>query len=75
MATNNLINNSPSKIQIDTYTGGTNTWTKPSGVKQVEVICIGGGGGGGRGYRNITSISTPRSGGGGGACSCCFCSA
>lgn len=43
---------------------GSSTWTKPSGAKTVQVICIGAGGGGGSGRKG--AAATPRIGGGGG---------
>ena len=43
------------------------TWTKPTGAKVVEVICIGAGGGGGSGARNTSSAGGGGSGGAGGA--------
>lgn len=48
-------------IKVFTSSG---TWTKPSGVRYIEVICISGGGGGGGGRRG--AASTSRCGGGGG---------
>lgn len=36
-------------VQTFSYTGATQTWTKPSGAKAVEVLLWGGGGGGGGG--------------------------
>src|SRR5689334_22059432 len=51
--------------QVNLYsTAGSFTWTKPSGAKFVEVICIAGGGGGGSGRRG--AASTLRYGGNGG---------
>jgi len=51
--------------QVDTYTttGTVITWTKPSGAKMVEIICIGAGGGGGGGVGG--NAGTARNGGGG----------
>ncbi len=43
----------------------SDTWTKPTGARIVEIICIGGGGGGGSGRRGADG--TARAGGGGGA--------
>jgi hypothetical protein len=40
------------------------TWTKPTGLKFIEIICIGGGSGGGSGARSATSV-TARGGNGG----------
>jgi hypothetical protein len=57
--------NTSTDVQVFT-TLGLSTWTKPSGVKSVEVILIGGGGGGGAGRRG--AAGTIRFGGcGGGA--------
>jgi hypothetical protein len=35
--------------QYNLYTSGTTTWTAPTGVTRIKVICIGGGGGGAHG--------------------------
>lgn len=48
----------PTDIQTFTSDG---TWTKPTGAKSVQVVCIGGGGGGGNG-----ALVSPATGGGGG---------
>jgi hypothetical protein len=57
--------NTSTDVQVFTALGAS-TWTKPSGVKSVEVILIGGGGGGGAGRRG--AAGTIRFGGcGGGA--------
>jgi hypothetical protein len=53
------------KCEVNIYTSGNNTWTKPTGAKTVEVHVIGGGGGGGSGRRGATGNT--RNGGGGGA--------
>ncbi len=68
-------------IKVDTYTSGTNTWTKPSGCTTVFVKLVGGGGGsagycesgGAGGYAegtfNVSAVSTVTvtvGGGGGG---------
>ncbi|HEX4774701.1 MAG TPA: hypothetical protein VH234_04240 [Candidatus Saccharimonadales bacterium] len=50
---------------IQTYTSGDNTWTKPSAANAVEVIMVGGGGGGGGG--GARNGGQERNGGGGGA--------
>lgn len=50
---------------IDVYNANA-TWTKPTGAKVVEVICIGGGGGGGGGLSAAVSNSRYGAGGGGG---------
>jgi len=39
---------SAGQLSYNLYTSGTTTWTAPTGVTKVKVICIGGGGGGGR---------------------------
>lgn len=60
---NPVANQPASSADIQVFsTAGTNTWTKPSGAKWVEVTVIGGGGAGGSGPANNNS-----SGGGGGA--------
>lgn len=57
---------SPANVQVFSYTGSTQTWTKPSGTPQVtKVICIGAGGGGGSGYSELI-VGTAESGGAGG---------
>lgn len=38
---------SSGQLSYNLYTSGTTTWTAPTGVTKVKVICIGGGGGGG----------------------------
>lgn len=53
-----------STIQVDTYTAGTATWTKPAGCDYVEVFVVGGGGGGGSGGGNTQSIPGNNRGGG-----------
>ena len=52
--------------QYDLYTSGTTTWTAPSGVTRVKVICIGGGGGGGSGFDDGDNWHTGGTGGVGG---------
>lgn len=42
------------------------TWTKPSGAKWIEVVCIAGGGGGGSGRRSSGGGTASGGGGGGG---------
>jgi hypothetical protein len=44
---------------------GTYTFTVPSGVTQVSVLCVGGGGGAGS---NVGASTTAAGGGGGGMC-------
>lgn len=54
--------------QVNTYNvadSGT-SWSKPSGAKQVVVICVGGGGQGGGGSGNASTSSARIGGGGGG---------
>lgn len=36
------------QLQYALYTSGTTTWTAPTGVTKIKVVCIGGGGGGGQ---------------------------
>lgn len=52
---------------VQEYTsGGTDTYIIPTGVRTVEIVCIGGGGGGGSGRRGATSEANTGGGGGGG---------
>jgi hypothetical protein len=51
--------------RVDLYTAN-DTWTKQSGAKWVEVICIGGGGGGGGGRGGAGGSNRGGGGGGGG---------
>jgi hypothetical protein len=44
-------------------TPGEYTWTPPAGVKNVSVVCIGGGGGAGS-YKSKTFLGTAAGGGG-----------
>ena len=53
---------------LRTYTSG-DTWSKPSGLQHIEVLCCGGGGSGGSGSTAATS-TVARAGGGGGGASC-----
>jgi hypothetical protein len=53
-------------LTLREYTAGT-TWSKPSGLVMVEVVCVGGGGGGGAGATNATNVVARGGGGGGGA--------
>ena len=64
----------PGYIRVLEYTGSnpgggtlTYTWTKPSNIKYIQVICVGGGGGGGNGRGGAISRTQGGSGGGGGA--------
>lgn len=62
------LSNAPSggsAADVQVFTSGTNTWTKPSGKTAVYVLCMGGGGGGGSGRRG--AAGTVRGGGGSGA--------
>ena len=52
--------------EITTYTNGSGTWTKPSGVSKMDVILIGGGGGGGSGAVGTVGTTRRLFGGGGG---------
>lgn len=58
------ISSGPDQLQYDLYTSGATTWTAPSGVTRVKVICIGGGGGGGS-YNTFTSQNGGNGGWGG----------
>lgn len=54
-------------IDIQVYTSGSGTWTRPSTGNLVDIICIGGGGGGGSGRRGgATNAYGGASGAGGG---------
>lgn len=57
---------SSSLMDVQFYTSGSNTWTKPANAKSVHVWCIGGGGGGGSGRRGTTNLSAGGGGGGSG---------
>ena len=37
-------------VDIQVYTSGSGTWSRPTTGNLVEIICIGGGGGGGAGF-------------------------
>jgi len=52
--------------KYDIYTSGTATWTAPTGVTSIKVICIGGGGGGGSAYDDGDAWHTGGTGGTGG---------
>lgn len=54
-----------SKPASATGSGGSYSWTVPTGAKAIQILCVGAGGGGGSGRRGATS--TARGGGGGGA--------
>lgn len=56
---------SESAVDVQVFTPGTSTWTKPPGAKSVKVFVIQGGAGGGSGRRG--AAGTVRCGGGGGA--------
>ena len=57
-----------SVVNTFNYTGGAQTWYKPTGAKWVEFIITGGGGGGGSGRKGATSTNRfGGEGGGGGA--------
>lgn len=54
-------------IDIQVYTSGSGTWTRPSTGNLVDIVCIGGGGGGGSGRRGgVTNAYGGASGAGGG---------
>lgn len=53
--------------QVDVYTVGSSTWTKPTGAKTVTIAALGGGGGGGSGRRGLTATVRQGGAGGGGA--------
>ena len=53
-----------SKVLREYTTSGT--WTKPSGLKFIEILCVGGGGGGASGGRQATNAVARGGGGGGG---------
>jgi hypothetical protein len=64
----------PGYIRVLEYTGSnpgggtlTYTWTKPTNIKYIQVICVGAGGGGGGGRSQNTGRVTGGAGGGGGA--------
>jgi hypothetical protein len=64
----------PGYIKVLEYTGSnpgggtlTYTWTKPSNIKHIQVICVGAGGGGGGGRSQNSGRVTGGTGGGGGA--------
>jgi hypothetical protein len=63
----------PGYIRILEYTGSnpgggtlTYTWTKPTNIKYIQVICVGAGGGGGSGAISLSSNRYSAGGGGGG---------
>lgn len=56
-----------SGADVQVYTSGTPTWTKPTGAVAVRVICIGAGGSGGSGCNGNSTARAGGSGGGGGA--------
>jgi hypothetical protein len=64
----------PGYIRVLEYTGSnpggdtlTYTWTKPTNIRYIQVICVGAGGGGGGGRAQNTGRVTGGTGGGGGA--------
>jgi len=52
-------------LTLREYTAGT-TWSKPSGLVMVEIVCVSGGGGGGSGGRQATGVVARGGSGGGG---------
>lgn len=52
-------------LTLRQYTAG-DTWSKPSGLVMVEVVCVGAGGGGGSGARRGSGVVSRGGGGGGG---------
>ena len=56
---------SPTDYVLREYTGSA-TWTKPTGLKEIFVVCIGGGAGGGSGSRGAAGVLRRGGGGGGG---------
>lgn len=52
-------------LTLRQYTAG-NTWSKPTGLVMVEVVCVGAGGGGGSGARRASGVVSRGGGGGGG---------
>ena len=56
---------SPTDYVLREYTG-SDTWTKPAGLKELFVVCIGGGAGGGSGSRGAAGVLRRGGGGGGG---------
>lgn len=60
-------------VDIQQFTAGGGTWTKPSGAKVCYVVCIGpGGGGGGAGSGGGNNNCTGGAAGGGGCSSICI---
>lgn len=49
------------------YTAG-DTWSKPSGLVMIEVVCVGGGGGGGSGARRASGVISRGGAGASGGC-------
>ena len=52
-------------LTLREYTAG-DTWSKPTGLVMVEVVCVGAGGGGGAGSRTASGVVARGGGGGGG---------
>jgi len=52
-------------LTLREYTAG-DTWSKPTGLVMVEVVCVGAGGGGGSGARRASGVVSRGGGGGGG---------
>ena len=63
MAFRNPLYTTPAIANITREYISSDTWTKPDGLKELFVLCVGAGGGGGGGARNNGS---PGGGGGGG---------
>src|SRR5829696_1274545 len=58
---------SRSRVNVQTFTAGSGTWTKPAWAKTVQLFCFGGGGGGGSGRKG--AAGSVRCGGGPGGAS------
>jgi hypothetical protein len=55
-------------LDVQVYTSGTPTWTKPAGATRVKVTCVGGGAGGCGSLTTAAGKVHITPGGGGGAC-------